>query len=1319
VLPVGTPVVLDDSGFLDVAMAGAWWVAPEDRPVPVTELCGPAGSFVLLAADGTGKSTVLGGLRGCEAGAVEVNLPALGKEQVLGKLLDAAAKGIPVYLDALDLAARLDPAVYEILRECLNTLEAGRIRWRLACRPAAWDQGIAEALRSSHAPFRELRLLPLTRTAAAGVAAEEVSDPDGFVEALISAGLGRLAASPMRLKTVARDWQGTGNLTASQLDAIRLEIDHLLQETSSRWPRPVVPQDRRRRLAGRLAAMMIFGKAARFTADPRHVLGTLNTGRLPSDPEADQPGRDVSPAEYDEVLGTALFDVAADSSVVFRHQQYAEFLAAEYVTGRPVTCSQLPVLLGMAGDGAIPGSLAGAAAWIAALDPGLGDGFPESNALALAKTGVELPSHAYRAAIADKILADAACGDADPLPGQDLRVLAHPDLAAQLAGHLARGLSGPTEFWWITTLAAAGECRSLAGDLTRLLTGSSWPAWARRAGLGAVTALGQDQELLQLKDLARLGPDTDPVDSVLADVIGALYPRLMSTAEVLSLLRSQRSPESFGPYAVLLSRLSTRIPDADVPAALSWAAGRVQDGEDAFGDLLPQLVRRGWESVTSPGTREPLAQLTAGLAGNHSWPYWPRQDDLPWLGHNPTARRPLAVAVAGNLKPGDAYSLLRLGLLDPGDLGWILRELPSLPTPARDTIARCVSQLALHPQAGEADLILGMDTAHPAYPYTGGLRQTLAVDCEQAQLSRLGQQRDADAARRRAARRDERTTQLMGALDDAARDPGCWWLVARWLTASDDRNSETLFSYDLTARPGWALLTEPQRQQVLDLGVRYLETHQPQPSRWAGRTAIPADHADQDWQGVYLLTTLASHDHARLASLGPPVWQAWAPALVGARSPADDEDVQARCRLTDLAPPAARQDVADAAVTHLDAMQEHGGYPSPYQLYAHLCPSFAPSAAERVLDGRYHGTHAQTVLGMLIEHAPGTGAATCRQIAFTPGAVLAEQARLGLAALDPDILIDDLHSSHAAPGEIAGLAPHFNIGRLDDSRLAMLGRLLLQCAPFASDPPLRLGVHTPDPGYEVRGKRDRVLATLADHGQAGFFEELAARHDPASHDTITWHLRQARSRSADTSYPGIPPGQMLHLLSRADARLIRHGHDLQDVVIAQLGELQREITQLRQYQFLWDNPGPDGTPKSEDTISDWVRQKLQTRLQEAFFEREAHVSSKGQGIGTRIDIEATATTATHRPGKALVIAEAKHTTHDHLTTAMHTQLIEKYMLPKGARYGIYLIYWTDPSQRAKGPRDRDQFLQLLEEQAAQAADQGLKIRPYLLDISYR
>lgn len=187
--------------------------------------------------------------------------------------------------------------------------------------------------------------------------------------------------------------------------------------------------------------MMMLGKAGRFTAAPRNVPGTQNVARLPSVPEADEPGRDVTPAEYEEVLGTALFDVAADSTVAFRHQQYAEYLAAEYVTHRPVTRGQLPVLLGMAEDGTIPGSLAGIAAWTAVLDPELAEGLGRANALVLAKTGVEFPSHAYRAAIVDGILAKAASRDADPLPVQDLRALAHAGLGGQLTDRLGRSLT--------------------------------------------------------------------------------------------------------------------------------------------------------------------------------------------------------------------------------------------------------------------------------------------------------------------------------------------------------------------------------------------------------------------------------------------------------------------------------------------------------------------------------------------------------------------------------------------------------------------------------------------------------------------------------------------------------------------------------------------------------------------------------------------------------------------------------------------------------------------------------------------------------------
>ena len=110
------------------------------------------------------------------------------------------------------------------------------------------------------------------------------------------------------------------------------------------------------------------------------------------------------------------------------------------------------------------------------------------------------------------------------------------------------------------------------------------------------------------------------------------------------------------------------------------------------------------------------------------------------------------------MAPGDAYSLLKLGLLSPADLGWMLRELPGLPAPARDTIARCVSPLARNPETAEASLILGMDAAHPAYPYTGWLREPLSTGSELARRSRREQQENADEARRRA----------------ASITPGCW-----------------------------------------------------------------------------------------------------------------------------------------------------------------------------------------------------------------------------------------------------------------------------------------------------------------------------------------------------------------------------------------------------------------------------------------------------------------------------------------------------------------------------------------------------------------
>ncbi len=1312
--------MLDASGFLDLPASDAWWLSVDERPRPLIDLVGQRQSFVLLAPGGAGKSWALRELQHRELDAITVHLSVLDKAGMHRELENAVATGRPVYIDAVDEAALHEAAVFRILEHHLTTAQAAGVPWRLACRPTAWNPALADALESSLPGFEQLRLLPLTREAVADLVSSTGADPAGFLDELASANLGRLAASPMRLRAAANQWRSTGHLPDSQLDAIRFEIGQLLTETDPAHRPPTVPTDRRWRIAARLATITVFGRASRFTNAAEVPAGALRVFDLPSAAEPDEPGTLVASAEYEVILGTALFDAAADGGVSFRHQQYAEFLSATYLSGRQIVRSKLSALLGVDADGALPGVMTGVAAWLGTLNPELADDLFAANAAEIAKAGVELPSHHLRSVVVGGVLAAAVMGNMDLEWGLDLSPLAYPGLEEQLVRDLNRGPESAEQLWWIARLAVAGGCRSLSAVLLREALDPAWPIWARRAAVTAVAALGGDEDLQRLRPLLRLAPADDGDDDVLAATIEALYPRILSVAELLEVLRPQRNTSYLGPYYILLGELSGQFPACDLPDVLAWGSAHVQDGEDAYGPMFSRLVRRGWDHAESPATCAALAQLIAALAGDDRWPHWPGRDKLPWADAQPEKRRSLAVDVAGNIGAGQCYELLDLGLVISDDLGWLLRELPQLPSVAQDALAACIPYLARNPTAGDADLILGMPESHPAYEHTEGLRQPVRVDSDLAVRWRHQRERAAADQSLLAASRAERSTQLAAVLGEARNDPDCWWRVAYWLAASDrDHGSGTVFSHDLTDRPGWPLLGEREHRDVLDLGVRYLTVHELQPSTWAGHPSA-GQQAVADWSGVYLLTTLADHDPGRLAALGENIWQAWAPAIVGAWN-SGEEDEPARCRLVDLTPPSVKQSIHDAALSHLDALQAHGGRLSNRQLYEHLCPALAPTLTARLTDGTYTGQLARALLDMLISAAPQAAHTTCQRIFSQPQSALAVDARHGLARLDPASVIDDLETNNATPADIADLAPYISITGLDDHHLAALARLLLRCVPFASDPAEQHGMFWTDTQHEMRSLRRGVMDLLAQHGQAGFFENLAQPGD-SGHQIVGWYLRQARARAADIAYTGLTPGQLLELLSRSDARLVRHDRDLLEVVLNLLDDLNHELTHLHVSRYLWDHSSQGSTPMSEDDISDWVRRELGPKLTAAStFDREVQVARRKPGIGTRIDLKATTPTATQPPNTAQVIAEAKLVTNASLMTAMQDQLIQKYLIPAGLQHGIYLVYWIAPDQRPAGspkdPTDRDELMRRLTQQAAVAGN-DLHIHPYVLDISH-
>jgi hypothetical protein len=498
--------------------------------------------------------------------------------------------------------------------------------------------------------------------------------------------------------------------------------------------------------------------------------------------------------------------------------------------------------------------------------------------------------------------------------------------------------------------------------------------------------------------------------------------------------------------------------------------------------------------------------------------------------------------------------------------------------------------------------------------------------------------------------------------------------------------------------------------------------HQLRPHDWAGRKQITGGVALPDWSGVYLLTTLARRDPRRVHALEPAMWQKWAPVIVGAWSSPHDDDQRLRCDLTDLASPDGKQDILSAALDHLDALNEHGGT-LPYSLYQHLCPGLATGLAGRLTDGRYIGHLALTLLNLLIEHAPQAALPVCRQLHANPAHELAPAAWEGLAKLDPSAIVDDLEAATAGPAELAEIMPHLAVTALTDTRLTVLARILLRCFPYAQDQPLPPGPYPPDGQYQARRFRSLVLERLTEHGQTAALDELARQGgSDADRDNIGWYLRRARERAADLALARPDPAALLQLLSRSDARLIRRASDLVEVVIAQLEQLQHELTHQGASREIWDLHGDIATHNNEDEITDWIRRKLRSRLTIATtIDREVQVKPKRRGIGTRIDLTVTTPAATHPLTAPRVIAEAKLVTNDTLMTAMRHQLIGRYLIPEALQYGIYLVYWIPPTQRQRRKRthtDPAQLRRQLEQQAASAGPY-LHIKPFLLDITHR
>ncbi|WP_194835522.1 NACHT domain-containing NTPase [Nocardia sp. XZ_19_369] len=1301
---VDSDIPRTEHGLLDSAtLSRDWYVG--DQPRRAEDLIGIRSSYALLAPGGAGKTTLVEDLKRHEPGSISIDLRSDG-QRVLTELLDLRSSSerspfdrpnITIFIDALDEALQVDPNIGYVLVKLAGRTGSDRIAWRITCRPGSWTVDLVEGLHAALPGFEELELLPLT---AAGIREMAGTDADDFLEAVEHARLTRVLANPLHAQNLLDHWRMSARLPATRSDAMHHAVAGMLAETSHTRLPENLDDHSRLLIAERLAATSMFcgvGNFALRTVTRRPATGStrstaseganvsvLAVSSVPTQAEPDLSGLTVN--DFREVLGTALFTAVGQGNVAFVHQSYAEFLSAAYLVRRSVAGRRLMSILGADVNGLVPGPMIEVLGWLLASGSSVPDTLIADNASQLLTTaGLELVDDELRKRIVKALLDGAASDTINEGWRADTSVLSHPGLAAQLRDAAASTRNHWVAFW-ICRIARQCAVSEAADELLEIALNSVWPDFVRTEAVKAFVEVSARDRMAELAPLLDLSSVEDPHDEILAAALRAVLPNAVDFARIQVALRPRRTSNYIGGYYRLLGELPTLISSSDVLSALTSAlCHRPEHRDDAFGRLISGLLQRAWETRDL----ETAAVIGAALGSERlALHHTLRGEHLPWqTDDNPDMRRSMAsAALAANEHA--FVEVLNLRMLTAEDLGWLIDWLPTAATEALEPARVVLRNLAWNvADAASADRILSISDDHPAYEALAAFQGHQEIGSRPDWVAPTETDEGPSATELEALLRD--------AIAGARQDVHDWWKIAIALAGDWTVEPEVLIRRDLTSKPMWSTMTDAEQEEFLRLGLDYLNSRQPDISRWLGRDQLPLSDAMPDWAAVFLFATLLAHFPVLLADVEPATWASWAPAITGMPPHAGQESWQRRIR--DAAPPAGRDAIDEALREQIQ--QATLTFFSNHPLVDFTDSRLIATVEQVARSADQSAANRAEAISALVEHAPDVALDVARG-AMTEE-VVPSAAFVALATLAPDEVVAEwITQGQLGPLEhLRDLDPT----RLSDASLAALTGLLLDKLPFAEDPAESEGFSEVTPESAARRLRTHLLQSMAGRGMATRLAALEHGRPAPDVEQIRHMLHEARIREALANWQLLQPSTLMAFLATADARLVRDSAGLLTVLLEQLDLIQHDVCKRAAFRHLWDGePGIKGAkPKGEDTISDWLAHELGLRLRpHIVVDREIQVTRPNAvGIGTRVDI--TATSGGVYLGR--VVFEAKLVNNTGLLTAIDNQLVGQYMEPAGFSHGIYIVYWTAPSLRPASWRRKHSDADLLAEELREKA----------------
>ncbi|MBA1343657.1 MAG: hypothetical protein C5S52_08690 [ANME-2 cluster archaeon] len=560
-----------------------------------------------------------------------------------------------------------------------------------------------------------------------------------------------------------------------------------------------------------------------------------------------------------------------------------------------------------------------------------------------------------------------------------------------------------------------------------------------------------------------------------------------------------------------------------------------------------------------------------------------------------------------------------------------------------------------------------------------------------------------------------------------------WWRLNREMTLAPDSTfyGDGLES-DLTVLPGWNVADAATKARIVEAAKRCVLEQDPKTQEWLGTNKMPPLAVS----GYRALLLLLRESPDFIPTIPTGVWKKWAPIILAYLKPHHE--------LVKLAYEHAPDDIIRALLVMIDKQnEEHDQIFITRKVECCWDDYLANALLKKAKDEKLKPGCMGSLLGDLLDHnvdeakvfaeslvpLPPPSSEDARNRAIAAARALMTHAKdAGWSVVGPAIREDTEFGR-----EVISVVAHNAESiweRLTEAQLADLYLGLVRECPLAEE----------ETKEGLTDYRDSIPCYLKERGTHPACEAIQRiSHELPELDWLKWTLWEAQNNARRCTWVPPQPADILEMASDSRKRLVQSGDQLLDVLIESLERLRVKLQdETPAAPFLWnvwknEDKKEMYRPKDENAFSDYITIHLREDLggKGVIINREVEIrNGKGSGKGERTDIHVDVSVQSSRGkvrDRVSVIIEVKGCWHTERTTAMKTQLVDRYLKDNRCQHGLYLIgwfncdQWDDEDGRNKRcPKysiDKEQ-----EERDVQAADlsqQGVRIKAFVMNTALR